>query len=162
MNSEAQRIIDHMTAVVDTYHSQHHHLPALIELRRDLAVHLFRLTAHIKQAYGKKSLSYVYRKYAIAREISRAIEEDKSATKKRPMNMLEAQTESLDHVLQRRKQETEDESDYELISSMIDSTKQVLSSMQQEIADLRHEQNHTNYMERMAVQERAKNQPTAA
>jgi L-rhamnose isomerase len=45
---------------------------------------------------------------------------------------------------------------------MIDSTKQVLSSMQQEIADLRHEQNHTNYMERMAVQERAKNQPTAA
>lgn len=145
MDSKAQGIIDKMTALVDTYHAQHHELPALIEIRRDLAVQLFYLSSHVKQTYGRKALSYVLRKYAIAREIARAIEDDKAATKKRPMNMLEAQTEALDHVLQRRKEETEREAEHELLSATIDSAKQVLSAMQQEIAVLAYEYKNSHF-----------------
>ena len=145
MDSKAQGIMDKITALVDTYHSQHHELPALIEMRRDLAVQLFYLSSHVKQVYGRKALSYVMRKYAIAREIARAIEDDKAAVKKRPMNQLEAQTEALDHVLQRRKEETEREAEHEALTAAIDSTKQVLAAMQQEIAVLAYEYKNSHF-----------------
>jgi len=43
MNTDLRLTIDHIRSIVDTYHGGSHPLPALIDMRRELAVYLFRL-----------------------------------------------------------------------------------------------------------------------
>ena len=162
MNVEST--IRQMQAIVDTYHSQAHPLPSLIEMRRELAGLLFFLSGQVKATWVKKEVSHARRKWATSREIVAAMEQDLKAvgTKPRAMNRLEVETEALDHVLQAKKEQAEAEGEWEELRAMSRAAEQVLNAMQQEIADLRHEQNHSNYLDRLAAQERAKDQPTQA
>ena len=148
MNSDRTLTIQKIRDLVDEYHNGAHPLPTLMSLRREIAVMLFRLTSHIKAAYGKKGYASVLRKYAFAREVVAARDMDlKAGGKPRALNAIETSTEALDHVLQAKKAEVDAEAEWEEVKSVIDMGKQVLSSLQQEIADFRHEKSHTHFLD---------------
>jgi len=148
MNSDLTLTINHIRAIVDTYSAGAHPLPALIDMRRELAVYLFRLTGHVKGAYGSKLRSNIVRKHAFYREIVVAMDRDKQALgKPRAMNAYEVETEAMDHVLQARKQEVEADAQWEEVRYVIDIAKQILASMQQEISDLKTEKQNPSYSE---------------
>ena len=157
--SDREAAIQRIHALVDSYHSLSHppDLGILYELRRELVVALFKLTSFVKGDYGKKGLSYVMRKYATAREISVAIDNDKKGlgSKPRPMNMLEVQTEALDHVLQTRKEEVAAEAEWEETVATIKSCDKALGAMMQEIADGRKERDYQSYLEGLQKKEQS-------
>lgn len=128
--NERELIISHMDTVIDTYHCGGHPVDALIEMRRDLAVHLYRLSAFVKQVHGEAGLSYIRRKYQAAREMVAA----KGADAKLPQGTNEVRTEALASTLDNRTAEVWADAEREALRTKIDMAKQVLASMQQEIA----------------------------
>lgn len=150
MNSDRTLTIQKIHTLVDTYHSGSHPLPVLMELRREIAVYTFRLSAHIKSAYIKKGYSNAARKWQFAREIVTAREKDaKAGGKPRALNAIEMETESLDYVLQAKKQEVEAEAEWEEVKSTIDLAKQVLSALMQEISDGGHEKRYAHFLDQV-------------
>jgi len=146
MNTDLRLTIEHIRSIVDTYHGGAHPLPALIDMRRELSVYLFRLTSHVKSTYGQKLHRNIVRKYAFYREITVAMEKDRQALgKPRAMNQYETQTEAMDHVLQAKKDEAEADAQWEEVRHVIDLGKQVIAAMQQEIADGRHEKQNAHF-----------------
>jgi hypothetical protein len=144
--SDLRPTIDHIRALVDTYSADHHPLPELIQMRRELSVFLFRLTAFVKETYGAKLHRNILRKYAYYREIIVAMDKDKKALgKPRAMNAYEVETEAMDGVLQAKKAEAEADAAWEEVRHIIDLGKQVLQSMQQEISDLKIEKSNPSY-----------------
>lgn len=128
--TERERLISHMDAVIDTYHMGNHPVDALIDMRRDLAVHLYRLSAFVKQVHGEAGLSYIQRKFQAAREMVAA----KGADAKLPQGTNEVRTEALASTKDNRTTEVWAEAEREALKVKIDAVKQVLASMQQEIA----------------------------
>ena len=121
MNSDRTLTIKKIRELVDEYGNGAHPLPTLIELRRELAVYLFRLGSHVKDAFGRKGYQNAFRKYAFYREIATAIEKDKAALgKARAMNQYETQTEAMDSVLQAKKAEVDAEAEWEEVRATID------------------------------------------
>jgi len=146
MNTDITLTIGHIRSLVDTYSGGSHPLPALIEMRRELAVYLFRLTGHVKSSYGGKLKSYIRRKHGVARAIITAMEEDiKVMGKAKAMNFYDTATEALDHVRQAKTEEAEADAEWEQLRYTIDIAKQILASMQQELADLRTEKSNPSY-----------------
>lgn len=134
-----KEIIEHVDSLVDSYHA----LPPLPDLmvlwtmRRDLVVANHRLARLVKPSYGKQELADVQRRYLIAREITKALDDDlgKIKTMRKPFNQIEVRTEALDYVLQKRKEAIEAESDHEEVKALIKSVDHVLRAMAQEIAE---------------------------
>lgn len=146
MTTDLRLTIDHIRSIVDTYHEGAHPLPALIDMRRELAVYLFRLTGHVRSAYGQKLKSYIRRKHGVARAIITAMEDDiKVMGKAKAMNFYDTATEALDHVRQAKTEEAEADAQWEEVRHVIDLGKQVLAAMQQEIADGRHEKQNAHF-----------------
>jgi hypothetical protein len=146
MNSDLTLTINHIRAIVDTYSAGAHPLPALIDMRRELAVFLFRLTGHVKSSYGGKLKSYIRRKHGVARAIITAMEEDiKVMGKAKAMNYYDTATEALDHVRQAKTEEAEADAEWEQLRYTIDIAKQILAAMQQEISDLKTEKSNPSY-----------------
>jgi hypothetical protein len=146
MNSDRTLTIAKIRELVDEYHNGAHPLPALIDLRREISVYLFRLTSHIRAAYGKKAHANIIRKYAFYREMLTAMDRDKQALGKAlALNQYEVRTEAMDGVLQAKKAEADAEAEWEELKSTVDATKQVLASLQQEISDGKYEKQNANF-----------------
>ena len=136
MNTDLRLTIDHIRSLVDTYHGGAHPLPALIDMRRELSVYLFRLTSHVNSTYGQKLKSYIRRKHGVARAIITAMEDDiKVMGKAKAMNS----------VVQAKKDEADADAAWEEVRMVIDLGKKILDSMAQEIADGRHEKQNAHF-----------------
>lgn len=134
-------IISKIDALVDTYGSASHALTSLLEMRRDLAVWMYRLTAHVKQSFGNAGVSYARRKYMIAKEVVAA----KAADVKAAMDLAEARAETLNVSQEHRQAEVWADAEWETLKSKIDMGKQVLAAMQQEISVLSYEERTTHF-----------------
>lgn len=134
-------LVAKMDAIVDTYHGQSHPLPALIDLRRELAGNLYSLTGYVKKSYGQAGLTEAKRKWAFSRAIVNARQLDA----KTPFNMLQVNAEASDEIKRLRDEEVMAEAGKDALKTKIDATKEVLSAMQQEIAVLTHEYKTTHF-----------------
>jgi len=143
MENDLSKLLSHMDALVDTYGCGTHDLASLLDMRRDLAVHTYRLTAHVKQAHGNAILSYARRKWAIAKEVVAARKVDV----KEAIALSEARAETMAATQERREAEAWAEAEKEAVRSKIDMSKQVLAAMQQEISVLAWEQRTTHYQD---------------
>lgn len=139
--SDREYIIGKIDAIVEDYGSGKSGLTILLEWRRDLAVFLYRLTAHVKDVHGKAAVSYARRKYAIAKEVVEAKKQDVKAA----MDLAEARAETLNVSQEHREAEAWAEAEREAFKAKIDMGKQVLSAMQQEISVLSWEERTTHY-----------------
>lgn len=141
--TERELIITHIDALVDTYHAGIKDVETLLEVRRDMAVHLYRLTAYVREVHGAAGLSYARRKWAVAREIVQAMNADaKLATGK-----AEYRAEALASVMEAKEAEVWAEADKEALRAKMDAARQVLQAIQQEIAYEAHEKKTTHYQE---------------
>lgn len=149
-NEKVAKAIDEMDTLIDTYHALPDvgrvELASLWRIRRDMVHAKKNLARMIKPAYGDKALLYVYRKYAVAREIVAAMEIDAKQVglKKRAMNVLEAQTEALDSVLQAKKRQVQAEALYEQASEMLKAADRALFALGQEINEGMAERSYQN------------------
>lgn len=134
-------IVSEIDAIVDTYGSQKYGLTTLLELRRSLAVFMYRLTAHVRKVHGNSGVTYARRKYAIAKEVVAA----KRVDAKEAVALSEARAETLNTTQELREQEVWATAELETLKSKIDMGKQVLSAMQQEISVLSWEERTTHY-----------------
>lgn len=153
-----QEVLNEITSLVDTYHG--FELPAelslLWEVRRNLVVANAKLVRYVKGAYEKKALSYVFRKYKVAKEIAEALSEDRrTLSKPRPMNMLEVQTEAMDKIVLLKEQQTKAEAEWEEIESTIKTVERVLFAMSQEISDGMKERDYQNHLEGLRMKEQS-------
>lgn len=134
-------VVSKIDALVDTYGSDKHGLTSLLEMRRDLAVWMYRLTAHVKQAHGNAGISYARRKFNVAKEVVAARRVDA----KEAMTLSEARAETLNSTQVARESEVWAEAEKETLKAKIDLGKQVLAAMQQEIAALAFEERTTHF-----------------
>lgn len=141
--TEREQLISHMDALVDTYHGGINDVGTLLQVRRDLAVYLYRLTAHMKEVHGNAGLTYARRKWAVAREIVEA----QNADAKMATGKAEYRAETLASVKEAKEAEIWAEADKEALRSKMDAAKQVLQAIQQEIAYEAHEKKTTHYQE---------------
>ena len=145
---ETTKAIEAVTALVDSYHGMHHpaELAALWLLQREMVAARTRLARRVKPSYGNKALTYLYRKYNVAREIVAAMDRDAKevGTKKRAMNVLEVQTEALDMVLQLKKQHSMAEALYEEVVEVLKSADKALWAIGQEVQDGMKERDYHN------------------
>lgn len=144
LSQERTMLIGKCDGLVDVYHMGAHDLHSLLEMRRELAVWGYRLSAHTKQVHGEAGLSYLQRKYTIARAITDARNLD--ATQKPPaMNVLEVQAQQLPSVVQAQQDETWREAEKDALKNKLLFIQQVLSSMSQELSVLSQEARNTHY-----------------
>lgn len=141
MQAERIALTKKVDDIIDTYHAGAHDLHTLVEMRRDLAVWSYRLSAHVKQVHGEAGLTYLNRKY----RISEAIVDARSHDAKIAMNLLEQQALKMPSVRLAQEKEVWAEADKEALRTKLDFIKQVLASFQQEIAVLAHELKNTAY-----------------
>jgi hypothetical protein len=139
--TEREQIISHMDAIVDTYQGGILDPVTLLEVRRDLAVHLYRLTAFVREVHGQAGLTYARRKWAVAKEVVTA----QAADAKLAVSKAEYQASTLASVIESKEAEVWADADREALKAKIDATKQVLQSMQQDVAHLSHEAKTTHY-----------------
>jgi hypothetical protein len=154
MNSDPA--IDHINALLDTWHSMPHPapLPRLWEIRRDMVVALGALTKRVKQGYGNKAMAYALRKFETAEAILSAMEVDKKAGgKARAMNQLTLQAEALNSVLKRKEAEIEAEAAWEEIIATIKMVDKALYALGQEISDGMKEKEYMNFLEGLRIKE---------
>ena len=141
--TEKEQLTAHIDALVDTYHAGAQDIHALLNLRREIAVHVYRLTAYTREVHGKAALGYARRKWAVAKEVVAAMAADaKTATIK-----AEFRAETLAGVQEAREAEVWAEADREALKAKLDAAEQVLQAMQQEIAHLSYEAKTTHYQE---------------
>lgn len=133
--------------IVDSYHGIPHpaELGVLYELRRELSVARVELSRHVKAAYGRKALTYVQRKWVVAKSMSDAIKAETG--KGRAVEKYKADAEALDEVRDLNNHLSDAEAAWEEVHEMLRSTDAVLSAMQQEITDARKEQDYQNHLE---------------
>lgn len=141
--SEKEELIRHLDACVDTYGAGVHDVNSLLVLRRDTAVHLYRLTAFVRDTYGHATLAYVRRKWAVAKEVVAA----QAADAKLAVSKAEYRADTLASVGEAKESEAWAEAEKEALKLKIDAVKQVLQSMQQEIANYAHESRTTHHQE---------------
>lgn len=144
-----QEVIEEANSIVDTYHALPP-MPDLLtiwQLRRNLVHVNHQLARLIKSGYGKQELTDVQRRYLIAREITKALDDDlgKLKSARRPFNQIEIRTEALDYVLQRRKEAVEAEAEYEELKALIKSVDHCLRAMMQEISESRKQHADETY-----------------
>lgn len=144
--SDLSYIVSQCDALVDTYGSASHGLTSLLEMRRDLAVHMYRLTAHVKAAHGSAGITYGRRKFAIAKEVVAARRIDG----KEAIALCEARAETLNSTQEQREAEVWAGAELETLKSKIDMGKQVLQAMQQEISVLAWEERTAHYQSAQA------------
>jgi len=127
--------------LVDAYHAGAHDLHSLIDMRRELAIWSYRLSAHTKDVHGQAGLSYLMRKYRIAESIIDA----RASDAKKAMNIMEQEALKMPSVIAAHKDEIRAESEKEDLKSKLTFVKEVLSSMNQEISVLAQEARTTHY-----------------
>ncbi len=141
--SEREELTMRLDALVDTYHGGSQDIHTLLDLRREIAVTLYRLTTFVRDLHGAASLGYARRKWAVAKEVVAAMAADaKVATIK-----AEFRAETLAAVQEARTSEVWAEADREALKAKLEATRHVLQAMQQEIAYLTHEAKTTNFQE---------------
>lgn len=142
MNTPSERtaIIGHLDAIVDSYIAGTHDLESLVVMRRELVGYAYRLSSHFKQVWGEAELSDTMRRYAAAREIVRARNDDAKASQVK----LETETEALDATLQNRKDAIWKDAEREAVKAKLSLCKEVSSAMAQEISNLAWEKRNAN------------------
>lgn len=143
MTQERDQLFSKADAIVDTYHSGGWDINSLLEMRRDLASLSWRLASMSKSIYGGAGLSYLVRKWEIAKHIVNA----RSLDAKKPLNMLEAESSKVPSVVEAQKKEVEADAEREQFKLRMEQFKQVLASMQQDISYLAQEQRTTRFQE---------------
>lgn len=141
--NDKDAIIKEVDRIVDTYHSGISSLPDLLELRRNLAICSYYLASHIKQSYGKAALGYAKRKFEIANHIVAARNIDAKA----PIGFLEQAALKTPAVMKAQEEEIWAEGEKEELQGRLKAINNVLSSMQQELADMRAEKGNPSYSE---------------
>ncbi len=141
---ERAMLVGKCDQLVDAYHAGAHDLHSLIDMRRELAVWSYRLSAHTKDVHGQAGLSYLMRKYETASAILSARGMDASA-KPPAMNVLEVQAQQLPSVVNAQKAEIIAEAEKEALKSKLDFVKKVLESMNQELSILSYEAKTTHF-----------------
>lgn len=126
---------------MDTYGSTDWSIDQLLELRRNLAGISWRIASMSKDVFSGAGMGYLGRKYAIAKHIvdARAIDAKKA------INALEKEADAVPSVVAAQKQEIEAEANKEKFKLRMEQFKQVLSSMQQDIAYLAREKQQTQH-----------------
>jgi hypothetical protein len=142
--TEQEQITNHCDAIADTYLGGGHSLDNLLTMRRELAVYGYRLGAFTKQAWGEAGMTYLQRKYAIAKAITDARAMD-AAPKATPMNVLEVKAQQLPSVVDAQEKELWAEASKEALKVKLEFIRQVLGAMTQEISVLSHEMKTTAY-----------------
>jgi hypothetical protein len=132
---ERTMLVGKCDQLVDTYHAGAHDMHSLIEMRRELAVWSYRLSAHTKDVHGQAGLGYLMRKYRIAESIVDA----RASDAKKAMNILEQEAMKMPSVVAAHKDEIWAEAEKEALKSKLDFVKKVLESMNQELSILSHE-----------------------
>jgi len=140
--SEREELTRRMDAIVDTYHGGTATVDQLIILRRDLASVSYRVAAFVKEVYGQAGLTYIRRKYRIAESILDARNQEAKAP---AMNILEQKAMTIRSVQIAQEEEVWAEAEKEALKSKLDFVKQVLSSMQQEIAYEANEKKNAHF-----------------
>lgn len=143
MSDDKDTIIKEIDDIVDEYHTTVVSMPRLLELRRFLAAFSYRLSAHVKQTYGKAGLSYMKRKFEIANHIVNARNVDAKA----PISFLETSALKMPTVMKAQEEEVWAESEKEELQARLRAINNVLASMQQELADMRVEKSNPSYTE---------------
>lgn len=139
--SDREEVIRAMDSLVEEYYAASWDLDRLFDLRRELAVWLYRLTSHVKDVFGGALASNLTRKRRIAEHILNARSQDS----KIPMNFLEEQALTLPTVADAQTREIWADAERDALKMKVDACKQVLASMQQEIADASHEKKTTHF-----------------
>ena len=139
--SELDKLFEDADAIVDTYGSTDWSIDQFLELRRNLAGISWRIASMSKDVFSGAGMGYLGRKYAIAKHIvdARAIDAKKA------INALEKEADAVPSVVTAQKQEIEAEANKEKFKLRMEQFKQVLSSMQQDIAYLAREKQQTQY-----------------
>lgn len=136
---ERTMLITAMDTIVDSYHAGSYttgeDLTNLLTMRRDLSANGSRLASHVKQVHGNAGLTYLMRKHRIAETIVDA----RASDAKKAMNILEQEAMKMPSVIAAQKEEIWADAEKETLKVKLDWYKQVLASMQQEIALLGHE-----------------------
>lgn len=139
--SDREHIIRAMDDVVESYYAASYSPSQLLDMRRELAVLLYRLTSHVKDVFGGALASNLTRK----RRIAEVIIDARSQDSKVPMNYLEEKALTLPTVVDAQTKEIWAEAERDALKMKIAACNQVLAAMQQEIADLAHEKRTTHY-----------------
>lgn len=145
-----QSILDKAKTLIDSYHGLPHpaELATLWELRRNLTVERYNLSQLVKASYEGKALSYVMRKYNIAREMAAALELDRKAGGKlRPLSTIQAEVDALDSTFRDQKVQVEKEAAWEELIETSKAIEKILFSMSQEISDGVKERNYQQHSE---------------
>lgn len=139
--NELDKLFQDADAIVDTYGSTDWSIDQLLELRRNLAGISWRIASMSKDVFAGAGMGYLGRKYAIAKHIvdARAIDAKKA------INALEKEADAVPSVVAAQKQEIEAEAAKEKFRLRMEQFKQVLSSMQQDIAYLAREKQQTQH-----------------
>ena len=130
-----------MDDIVVAYGANAHDPAGLMDMRRELAVLSYRLTAHVKDVFGNAGLTYLQRKYRIAESIVDARANDAKIA----MNILEQQAQKMPSVRNAQEAEVMAEAEKDALKMKIDATKLVLMSMAQEISDMSHEKRTSHF-----------------
>jgi len=130
-----EEAIKHIDSLVDSYHGGGHSLPDLLLLRKDLAVWSYYLAGFVRETHGKSALSYAKRKHAVAEHIVNA----RSLDAKTPISFLETSAMKLPTVMEAIKAEAWAEAEKDELQARLKAINNVLSAMQQELADMRAE-----------------------
>ncbi len=139
--TEIEDLTKQSDALVEEYYAGSWSPARLLELRRELAVLMYRATSHVKDVFGNAGLTYLQRKYRIAESIVDARANDEKVA----MNILEQRAQKMPSVRNAQEAEVWAEAAKDALKMKIDATKQVLMSMSQEIADSAHEKKTTHY-----------------
>jgi homoserine acetyltransferase len=139
--TELEGLTKQSDALVEEYYAGSWSPERLLELRRELAVMLYRTTGHVEKVFGDALMTNLRRKRSIAEHIINARSQDA----KTPISFLEEQALTLPTVIDAQTKEVWSDAARDAVKLKIDATKQVLSAMQQEIADLAHEKRTTHF-----------------
>lgn len=141
LTKERIMLIGKCDQLVDAYHAGAHDLHSLVDMRRELAVWSYRLSAHTKDVHGQAGLSYLMRKY----RISESIVDARASDAKKAMNIMEQEAMKMPSVIAAHKEEIWAEAEKEALRSKLASVKEVLSSMNQEISVLSQEMKNAHF-----------------
>jgi hypothetical protein len=139
--NDREEVTKAMDLVVEEYNAASYDGSRLFDMRRDLAVLTYRLTAHVKDVFGHALMTNLTRKRRIAEHVLNARSQDG----KIPMNYLQEQSLTLPTVVDAQTREIWADAERDALKMKIDASKLVLMAMAQELSDLSHEKRTTSY-----------------
>lgn len=147
MNTNYIATLDTIAALVETWHAGDDNisLEDLYIMRRELAANYFYLTTKVKPLFIARSASYLQRKHNMSGLMVEAMNKDLKLSKEK----AEIRVEALPKAYTLRMAEIEAESEVDAMIKMIDAVKQVLTAMNQEIANLRDERSRSQYLDNL-------------